>query len=235
MRQAYDERELEAIERSRDTEFTLGSTALLVLFFGLVLLCGACFGLGYSVGHRNGPDSPAAGGQPASGGDDSAMVASSKAKPSATATAAVTPPLAQAVVSLPGSDSTPAAGSSQPAATTAASTQGSEPAAPAQWTVKPALPAQPTQTGAPSVAGLKVAPATSPGLALMVQIAAVSHAEDADVLVAALRKRSYAVTVRRDLSDNLLHVQIGPFSNAADAEAMRQKLLNDGYNAIVEQ
>jgi DedD protein len=70
--------------------------------------------------------------------------------------------------------------------------------------------------------------------ALMVQIAAVSHPEDADVLVGALRKRGYAVTARRDPMDGLLHVQIGPFANRSEAFAMRQKLLNDGYNAIVQ-
>jgi cell division septation protein DedD len=74
----------------------------------------------------------------------------------------------------------------------------------------------------------------APSLALMVQIAAVSHPEDADVLVGALRRRGYAVNVRRDLSDNLLHVQIGPFPTRADANAMRDRLLSDGYNAIVQ-
>ena len=73
---------------------------------------------------------------------------------------------------------------------------------------------------------------SSPGI--MVQIAAVSHPEDADVLVSALRKRGYAVTARRDPADNLIHVQVGPFANRNDAIAMRQNLLNDGYNAIVQ-
>jgi cell division septation protein DedD len=67
----------------------------------------------------------------------------------------------------------------------------------------------------------------------MVQIAAVSRSEDADVLVSALRKRGYTVAYRHDPADGLLHVQIGPFANRGDAFAMRQKLLNDGYNAIV--
>ena len=73
----------------------------------------------------------------------------------------------------------------------------------------------------------------SPAGGLMVQIAAVSHLEDADVLIDALRRRGYAVTVRRDLADNLIHVRMGPFATIADAN-MRIKLLNDGYNAIVE-
>jgi len=68
----------------------------------------------------------------------------------------------------------------------------------------------------------------------VVQIAAVSHQEDADVLVAALKKRGYNVGIRHEPQDQLMHVQVGPFANRADAVAMRQKLLADGYNAIVK-
>lgn len=68
----------------------------------------------------------------------------------------------------------------------------------------------------------------------MVQIAAVSHQEDADVLVSALRKHGYVVSTRHDPADDLLHVQVGPFASHADAASMRQRLLNDGYNAIIE-
>jgi len=241
MRRGFDERELEAVQRSYDTEFTLGATSLLVLFFGLVLVCCLCFVLGYSVGHRGSSDTAATGPQPVAGADEPASTSSSRAKPSATASVNVAPPPAQTVVNLPpssdsGAASNPSAGArpAGPAADPAAGSGSNLAAGPSQWTVKPAMQAQPVQSGAPTVAGLKVQPATAPNLALMVQIAAVSHPEDADVLVSALRKRSYAVTVRRDLADSLIHVQIGPFNNAADAEAMRQKLLNDGYNAIVE-
>jgi len=68
----------------------------------------------------------------------------------------------------------------------------------------------------------------------MVQIAAVAHQEDAQVLMSALRKRGFAASVRHDPADGLLHVQIGPFATWTAAAAMRQKLLNDGYNAIVQ-
>ena len=68
----------------------------------------------------------------------------------------------------------------------------------------------------------------------MVQIAAISKQEDADVLVAALRKRGYSAVVRNDPKDNLLHVQIGPFATRDEARAMRAKLLADGYNAILK-
>jgi cell division septation protein DedD len=68
----------------------------------------------------------------------------------------------------------------------------------------------------------------------MVQIAAVSNTEDAEVLTSALRRRGYAVTARRDPADNLLHVRIGPFATPAEANSWRMKLLNDGYNAVVQ-
>ena len=67
----------------------------------------------------------------------------------------------------------------------------------------------------------------------MVQVAAVSHAEDANVLMNALRKRGYAVSARHVITDNLIHVQVGPFNSRADASATSQRLLGDGYNAVV--
>jgi DedD protein len=68
----------------------------------------------------------------------------------------------------------------------------------------------------------------------MVQIAAVTHQEDANILVSALKKRGYTVIVRSDAKDSLLHVQIGPFASRDEARAMRARLLADGYNAILK-
>jgi cell division septation protein DedD len=99
--------------------------------------------------------------------------------------------------------------------------------------VQAALPAQ--GPGAqPVTAGGQVQSAMGSSTAWMVQIAAVSHQEDADVLTGALRKRGYVVTARRDPVDGLLHVQVGPFATHSEANSMRQRLLDDGYNAIIE-
>jgi len=69
----------------------------------------------------------------------------------------------------------------------------------------------------------------------MVQIAAVGQQGDADVLVGALRRRGYAVGAHREPLDGLIHVKIGPFKTVAEADTWRQKLMNDGYNAEVQQ
>jgi len=50
--------------RGRDTELTLGTGALLGIVFGLLLLCGLCFGLGYAVGHHGSAAGPATATQP---------------------------------------------------------------------------------------------------------------------------------------------------------------------------
>lgn len=67
----------------------------------------------------------------------------------------------------------------------------------------------------------------------MVQIAAISNPADANVLVGALQKRGYAVTARHLPGDSLIHVQAGPFATRAEANATKQKLLSDGYNAFL--
>ena len=68
----------------------------------------------------------------------------------------------------------------------------------------------------------------------MVQIAAVANSDDADVLVTALRRRSYSVSAAREPGDGLIHVKIGPFNSRDEANRWRDKLLGDGYNAVVQ-
>lgn len=189
---------------SNHTELTLGIGMVLGLGVGLLLLCIVCFALGYAVGHRSSANQDAAVVIPNS--NSAILTAKTGTKPGAARQAAA-PSSPDATVS--GSDAT---GSS-----TGISQDGSSQPATAQ-----------------SDAPIRVQPATSQVQGWMVQIAAVSRTEDADVLVGALRKRGYSVTERRELGDNLIHVQTGPFTSRNDANAMRQKLLSDGYNAIVQ-
>jgi len=194
------------------TELTLGGGALIVLGGGLFLLCTVCFGIGYAVGHRGATDQGAANDPPVQYSNKPAIPKGSGTKPGA----AGQPPIQPQMSSTANGDGIAPADQ--------AATAGS------QTDVK--APADQADGTHPSSA-FQVQPAkTAQGW--MVQIAAVSHAEDAEVLVDALRNRGYSVAARRDASDNLIHVQTGPFVNRNDANAMRQKLLNDGYNAIVQ-
>jgi DedD protein len=73
-----------------------------------------------------------------------------------------------------------------------------------------------------------------PGQPIMVQIAAVSRQEDAEVLAGALRKRGFNPSVRPGNGDKFFHVQVGPFTDKTQAETIKQHLLADGYNAIMK-
>ena len=70
----------------------------------------------------------------------------------------------------------------------------------------------------------------------VVQVAAVSKKEDAEALAGILRKKSYPVFLSSNASgDPLIHVQVGPFNDIKDAEAMRGRLAGDGYSPIVKK
>jgi len=224
MRGVFDDEEPEPEQPQRDVELTLGSMTLLAIFFGLVLLCGLCFGMGYTLGRR-GSQQPLAAVQPSAGAQTALQAGISRPKPSATAPTGAAPPQQSVVVNLPPS--------SAPGTNPAANSQSSEPAAASvQPQVRPALPAvaSPVQSAQPAA----MQPALASAVPLMVQIAAVSHEEDAEVLVSALRNRGYAVSARREDADGLIHVRVGPFNSRDIANRWRLKLLGDGYNAIVQ-
>jgi cell division septation protein DedD len=220
MHEVFDEEDFKPGQHRRDTELTLGPMLLLGLFFGLVLLCGLCFGLGYTIGSHSSHNALAA---QQSGAGAALPAAGSPAKPSAT------PQVKSQPQGTANNQSATDARDAAPAGTQNAGVMPSTSANSATPVVRPALASTPA-SGQPAPA-LKTA-STS---ALMVQIAVVSHQEDADVLVGALRKRGYAAAVRRDAADGQFHVRIGPFNSRSDAYATRQKLLNDGYNAVVQQ
>jgi DedD protein len=244
MRSAFEERTMDEVERSRDAEFTLGPNSLMAIFFGLIALCGVCFGLGYATGHR---ETPLSAELPHAANTETAIAAATTGRPKPSA--APQPEPAPTADGSTAADMPVSADPDSDIVSGGATAQGANPATAAapstaptsnQWVVKPAMPAQPVQPSTTPGSTLATAPAMAvpgngvPGNGVMVQIAAVSHSEDADVLVSALRRRGYAVSVRRDLGDGLLHVQIGPFANRNDANTMKMKLLNDGYNAIVQ-
>ena len=251
MRRFFEEDAQEPSRRKgADTELTLGSGVLLTIFFGLVLLCGLCFGLGYAVG-SHGSKGPAFQSQtPAAGPALQPPTYSQQEKPSAAAQPAAAPQ--QPSIAVQQADGAPGMVPVQPAtqvqapgtasATTAAAESGFPPAAPqvvspnnSGW--HPVQSALPGGTGGPQsaqpVAANQVRPAMSGQETLMVQIAALSSQEDAAVLIGALRRRGYAVSAVRYPADRLIHVCIGPFSNRMDANSMKLKLQSDGYNAQV--
>lgn len=127
----------------------------------------------------------------------------------------------------------PASGAAKPGASRAAEVL------PAESTSPPAEAMPAPATSAPKAAAAK--PAKAPEMAaapkgIMVQVAAVTRQEDAETLASALRKKKYPVFVMPPAgADKFYHVQVGPFAELRDADAMKAKLAGDGYNAIVKK
>jgi DedD protein len=222
-------------------EITLGTRSLLGIFFGLVLICSIFFGLGYSVGRGSSAKAIVA----ATASEPTPLPADASAsKPSAEQALTAAPAAPESDGGTSPSSETPEeeAPALEPAAapagvaanTGAAPASGSLPrAATPAATVKPAgFPSEVPGAASPM---LKPAVATLPAAnGIMVQVAAISVPQDADILVDALKKRGYSATIRNEPQDKLLHVQLGPFASRVEANAMRSKLLADGYNAVVK-
>lgn len=207
------------MSEQQDTEIVLGTGKLLAIFFGLAAICGMFFGLGYSIGHSSGPmalQSP------------STVMSGPGNKPVAGVTVTAPPPVAE-TIAPPVVEAAPDSQTSQSTSSSASSTGQPDNVDP-----KPAvIPAQ-TTTADNSVK--QTAPPELQNGNITVQVAAVTKQEDAEALVAALRKKNYPVFVSPNASaDNLYHVQVGPFAEMKDAEAMKGKLAGDGYNAIVKK
>jgi cell division septation protein DedD len=191
---------------SQDTEITLGTGKLLLLFFTLVGICALFFALGYSLGRKSEPAVTTASAAMPQTAPSTTKPASASAPPMTFYKAVeqkdanpdlTPPPDAKSDVSASAKD----ASSATPAAATADNTA--------------TLPSSATY---------------------FVQVAAVSKEEDAGALVDALKKKSYPAFVAAAVAtDKLFRVQVGPFSEVKDAEAMRTRLISDGYNPILKR
>jgi cell division septation protein DedD len=199
---------------SPDTEITLGTAKLLALFFGLVAVCAVFFALGYTLGRKSEPGLATASAPlqniPTSGKPTSSA---SQPAPPMTFYKAVEQKDANAQL------------------TPATDTVSTSPAA-AEQTV----PSSTATTAAPQTNTPPDPMVPAPAGNYFVQVAAVSKQEDADALVDALKKKQYPAFVAANSStDKLFRVQLGPFGDIKEAEGMRTRLINDGYNPILKK
>jgi cell division septation protein DedD len=207
---------------TQDTEITLGTGRMLGLFFALVLVCAVFFSVGFSLGRKAagpGLDRPSAAQNITPTSSDRPSAAkndSPQQQPTSDQFSfykAVEQKNADAQLTpAPETNTSPAPAGSAPSSPAASPVSGS--------------------TGSDSVTPVAAAAAGS----YYVQVAAVSRQEDADALVEALKKKQYpAFTTNNSSADRFFHVQVGPFAEIRDAEAMRGRLVSDGYNPIVKK
>jgi DedD protein len=200
---------------SEDTEITLGTGKLLVLFFSLVGVCALFFALGYSLGRKS---------EPALAATSAAVTPQTSTTPNKSAnTSSAAPPMTfykSVEQKDPSPELTPASDPKTDTANAPANSSGANSGA--------ANAAAPASTADPTT--------TLPTSGYFVQVAAVSKQEDADALVDALKKKQYpAFVATASSADKLFHVQVGPYSDVKEAEGMRTRLIGDGYSPILKK
>ena len=245
-----DREELEEAGSAQDREISLGTGAMLGIFLALVVVCGAFFGFGYSMGHKTVPLVAGAVGD--AGTANPAQVSERGTLPADAGAISARSGDGPAVVLKPSAGSSPVVSRKVPPPDPATTDRETSPTEAPVAKTTPKLPvakpagvpppvaavtsaAVPTASSSAAAAPVSSAAASAPGAALIyVQISAVSHQEDAQLLMSALKRRGYDATVRHAPQDQLLHVQLGPYPTKKEADAMRQRLSADGYNAILK-
>jgi DedD protein len=202
----------------QDTEITLGTGRMLAIFFSFVLVCAFFFAIGFSLGRKT----------------TMAGAGSLLSAPSASPSTIVRP---SSAVRNQGAQPTQ---QSQPNDFSFYKSVGEKKADSALTPQDPATQNSKTQpvaatptADAPVTAALDAAAA---GASYYVQVAAVTRQEDSDALVEALKKKQYpAFTASNTTGDKFYRVQVGPYADFKDADAMRVRLIGDGYNPIVKK
>jgi DedD protein len=193
---------------STDREISLGTPTILGIFFALALVCAVFFGFGYTMGRKS---------------TQSTLVV--PAETNLTTTTGGSKPTAGSLANSPIAKAPPEISDSAvvvPTSTPDGPTRTPKGISPADGMIAGDKPPAPVSAG-PQPAG-----------SFVVQVAAVSSQDVADIELAALQKKGYNVAVHHESQDKLLHIQIGPFHDKKEAEAMRQRVIADGFNAIVK-
>jgi len=100
---------------------------------------------------------------------------------------------------------------------------------------RPVVPAAEKKSAPPPVVRHENAPAVDKSSAhIMVQVGAIGNRRDAERLVGQLRRKGLHAGIYPAKHDKFLHVQIGPFKDAAQAQRERHQVMASGFHAILK-
>ncbi len=211
--------------RGQSSDITLGGGHVAGIFFGVVLLCGIFFALGYVMGRGSTVKAVGErGGKTAAVVDASGNLTGQQAPPTPT-------------WDFYPNKSKPAAGSSPVPGLTKAVAAHSQPnAAPAA--AEPPPPSGPVSMAA-KPRGVKIesqAPSLpSGGAGVSLQVAALKKRGDAVALAGFLRQRGYPAVAWGPGPGHLYRVQVGPYPNVKAADAVKRKLEQEGFKSLLKK
>ena len=204
--------------RDGQVELVLENRQVLLIFFGIVALCGVFFSIGYIIG-RNTFSAPAAVAQA------TPPTAEEGEKPSAM------PPPAYMQ-----QGQRPVGGLADPSASATdlnfyERVEGETP----QTALLPSDPFSDPSAGALETPLQEGEVTLQPPPGILVQVSALTRREDAEALVNLLKERNLPVLVTSSSTDPLFHVVVGPYSSELDAEQARTILEQDGFRPIIKR
>lgn len=203
----------------------LESRHLIVLFLGIVLLCGVFFTLGYVIGHNQYDGAVHAAEAPTA----SAPIIHKASKPSVSDSASATTP--------------GPANSEWDFYSKNASNHLEPPEKPSTATAPTAAPAN-KETSAPpaTTETAKAIPLSSrfqpPRMlkgSVVLQVAAVTHQSDAVAMADALQRKKFSAFVLAPSGDNFYRVQVGPYRDERNAESAKNALERAGFKSIIKR
>ncbi len=203
--------------RSRgQSEVTLGAGHVIGIFLGAVVLCGACFALGYFMGRGHGVPQAAGSAAIAPGASvDSDLTTKKSASPT---------PSWDFFPNKSGKNS-----SATPGLTPEKSPETRSPAAPPSGPISMA----PEPTDVRIDRKPPVLATGRPGLSL--QVAALRDRADAISLAGFLKKQGYPAFAWGPGPDRLFRVQVGPYATAHEAQVAQTKLEREGFKSILRK
>jgi cell division septation protein DedD len=195
-------------EYSDREERGLSARQLVMLFLGIVTVCGVFFAAGFLVGYneRTSKELPPA----------------EQIEPSS---------------AIPPTVNAPAKSQDQPVASapaeTAPKTETIEPTPISPAPVRETAPPKPKPSAPAPAQARRAAPPEAAGGRYVLQVAASSNRLDAEAVARALKSRGLPAFVetpkQAGVNDNLYRVQIGPYPTREAAEAMKPRLEREGF------
>jgi cell division septation protein DedD len=207
-----------------DGDRSIGSSHILGLFFGTVLLCCIFFVLGFVMGRDQARTSSRVDVAPKTAATESAPPPGWSVSSPAASTHAVEKP-AEPAAEKTGELAKPSA---KPVAKAPAATAVAKPGA------LPPTPPKKTPKKKPTTAGKYSAPLIPKG-AIVIQIAALTKEQDALAMAAALQDHGFPTFVLEPVSDKYYRVQVGPYADAKSADQAKRALEQEGFKVIIKR
>ena len=208
----------------RPGDLVLENRHLLLIFLGMVGLCGVFFAFGYIVGRNT--LSPSVAAALAESGAGTGGAKPSPMPPAVYYQRPETPPVPAA--EEPGTADpelqfdqnlggrSPEARLEAPESATAAPTAASNP------------PSAPSEAARQSAVG-------PPPPGILVQVSALTRQQDAETLVQLLKEKKLPVLVTTVPGDSLFHVVVGPYQTEREAQQVKRTLEGDGFQPIIKR